>query len=110
MKALLLLAVLASPLLGQARVGPRPDYTAVAERVSQFIAAEMRSKNIPAMSIALVDDVEIVWATGFGVARAADSVPATAETVYRAGSVSKILTDIAERLGPALGWQPGHAA
>ena len=93
--ALLLLIGLASSLSAQARHGPRSDYATVAAAIEQFITAEMKSKNIPAMSIALVDDQEIVWATGFGWARAADSVPASAETVYRVGSVSKILTDIA---------------
>ena len=81
-------------LAAQSRIGPRPDYASVAAALEQVIAGEMESKRIPAMSIALVDDQEIVWATGFGFARA-DSTPATAETVYRAGSVSKILTDLA---------------
>ncbi len=93
--ALFLLIGLASSLSAQARHGPRPDYATVAAVLEQFIAAEMETKNIPALSIALVDDQEIVWATGFGLARAADSVAASAETVYRVGSVSKILTDIA---------------
>jgi D-alanyl-D-alanine dipeptidase/CubicO group peptidase (beta-lactamase class C family) len=46
-------------------------------------------------SIALVDGDEIVWATGMGFARPADSVPATATTRYRVGGVSQILTAIA---------------
>ena len=55
-----------------------------------------RRKALPALSIALVDDQRIVWARGFGFAdRRADSVPATAETVYRVGSVSKLFTDLA---------------
>ena len=82
-------------LSAQASIGPRPDYGPVAKTIERFIAAEMDSKGIPAMSIALVDRDAIVWATGFGWARAKDSVPATAETVYRAGSISKILTDSA---------------
>ena len=90
------LASSAATLLGaQIQIGPRPDYGNVAAAVERFIAAEMENKGIPAMSIAMVDGNEIVWATGFGLARAKDSVSATAETVYRAGSVSKILTDIA---------------
>ena len=93
---LVVLAASAATLLGaQAQIGPRPDYGSVAAAVERFIAAEMDTKGIPALSIALVDRDAIVWATGFGWARAKDSVPATAETVYRAGSVSKILTDIA---------------
>jgi CubicO group peptidase (beta-lactamase class C family)/D-alanyl-D-alanine dipeptidase len=63
--------------------------------LERFIAYEMADKDLPAMSISLVDDQEIVWARGFGFARPRDSVPATAETVYRVGSVSKLFTDIA---------------
>jgi CubicO group peptidase (beta-lactamase class C family)/D-alanyl-D-alanine dipeptidase len=55
----------------------------------------MHQKGLPGLSIALVDDQEIVWAKGFGYANPTDSVPATSQTVYRVGSVSKLFTDIA---------------
>src|SRR5205814_1331200 len=37
----------------------------------------------------------IVWAQGFGLADPKAKIPASAETVYRIGSVSKLFTDIA---------------
>src|SRR5207249_1533361 len=40
-------------------------------------------------------DQEIVWAKGFGFANPQAKIPATADTVYRVGSVSKLFTDIA---------------
>ncbi len=91
------IAALLSPpaLAAQERVGPRPDYAPAAAALEQLITHELATKRIPAISIALVDDREIVWATGFGWARPRDSVPATAETVYRTGSVSKMLTNLA---------------
>ena len=55
----------------------------------------MKDKELPALSIALVDDQKIVWARGFGFADPQAKKPATAETVYRVGSVSKLFTDIA---------------
>jgi CubicO group peptidase (beta-lactamase class C family)/D-alanyl-D-alanine dipeptidase len=67
----------------------------VAETLAGFIQHEMDNKGLPALSIALVDDQEIVWARGFGWADPVDSVPATAGTVYRVGSVSKLFTDLA---------------
>jgi D-alanyl-D-alanine dipeptidase/CubicO group peptidase (beta-lactamase class C family) len=54
----------------------------------------MAEKDLPALSIALVDDQRTVWARGFGIADSADSTPATAETPYRVGAVSELLTDI----------------
>ncbi|MEP6705657.1 MAG: serine hydrolase domain-containing protein, partial [Acidobacteriota bacterium] len=76
-------------------VEPRGDYSPVAEMLDKFIAREMAEKDLPAVSIALVDDQQIVWAKGFGFADPTGEIPATAETVYRVGSVSKLFTDIA---------------
>ena len=71
-----------------------PRYAAAALVLERFIASEMADKNLPALSIALVDDQRVVWARGFGMANPRDSVRATARTVYRVGSVSKLFTDI----------------
>ncbi len=76
-------------------VGPRLDYDDASRVLEELITEEMGSKGIPALSIALVDNQEIVWARGFGFANLADSAPATARTAYRVGSVSKLFTDIA---------------
>ncbi|MDQ3582186.1 MAG: beta-lactamase family protein, partial [Pseudomonadota bacterium] len=79
----------------QAVVVPRQDYAAAVEMLARFITHEMADKELPALSIALVDDQQIVWAKGFGFADPKGKVPATAETIYRVGSVSKLFTDIA---------------
>jgi CubicO group peptidase (beta-lactamase class C family)/D-alanyl-D-alanine dipeptidase len=72
----------------------RPDYAAVAAALTQFIQQELAQKQLPALSIALVDGHETVWAQGFGYADPGRRIPATAQTVYRVGSVSKLFTDI----------------
>lgn len=71
-----------------------PRYDEVAKAMDGFIRREMDAKGIPALSIALVDDQKIVWSAGFGMQDSSSKVPATAETVYRVGSVSKLFTDI----------------
>jgi len=48
-----------------------------------------------AISMALVDGDQMVWADGFGFRDSKKEIPATVETVYRVGSVSKLFTDIA---------------
>ncbi len=73
----------------------RTDYKAAIETLERFITHEMTDKDLPGLSIALIDDQQIVWAKGFGFADPVKKVPATAETVYRVGSVSKLFTDIA---------------
>ncbi len=75
-------------------IAARQDYAAVAATLTQFIEQEMAQKQLPALSIALVDGDQIVWAQGFGYADPAKKTPATAETVYRVGSVSKLFTAI----------------
>jgi CubicO group peptidase (beta-lactamase class C family)/D-alanyl-D-alanine dipeptidase len=60
--------------------------------VTRFILHEMADKNIPGLSIALVDGPETVWTRGFGLARVSDSLPASARTIYRVGSVTKLFT------------------
>lgn len=77
---------------------PRSDadrYAPAIARLETLIAHEMKDKALPAVSIALVDDQRIVWSKGFGYADPAAKQPATADTVYRVGSVSKLFTDIA---------------
>ncbi len=58
------------------------EYAAAVKMLEKFIEHEMADKDLPALSIALVDDQQIVWARGFGFANPKIKVPATAETVY----------------------------
>ncbi len=66
----------------------------IAVAMTAMIEHEMRTKHIPALSIVLVDGPKTVWARGFGEANAPIGTEATANTVYRIGSVSKLFTDI----------------
>lgn len=57
-----------------------------------MIEREMSKNDITGVSIALVDDQRIVWQKGFGYADIENNIPATPETVYRAGSIAKLFT------------------
>ncbi len=94
---LILLLALALParVLAQAPEAPSKHYEAAIAAVDAFVAREVAEKKLPALSIALVDDQTIVWSKGYGFADAEKKTPATADTVYRVGSVSKLFTDIA---------------
>ncbi|MCZ2343256.1 MAG: serine hydrolase [Bacteroidales bacterium] len=74
---------------------PAEKYREAATTLTRWIEREVREKQLPALSIALVDDQKIVWSRGFGYQDRARTIPATAETVYRVGSVSKLFTDVA---------------
>jgi len=93
--AVIFSAALAPPSHAQPVIPAREPYGEAASRLERWIAVETETKSLPALSIALVDDQQIVWARGFGRADPALNVPATAETAYRVGSVSKLFTDLA---------------
>jgi CubicO group peptidase (beta-lactamase class C family)/D-alanyl-D-alanine dipeptidase len=76
------------------QVPARADYAAVAAALDRFVAHEIEDKKIPALSLALVDDQTVVYARGYGYADPEKKVPATAATVHRVGSVSKLFTDV----------------
>ena len=68
------------------------EYDAITPALAEAIQGAMQQANITGLSVALVDDQEIVWAEGFGYANKANDVKATPETLYRVASVSKLLT------------------
>ena len=59
--------------------------------VSKFMAA----KHIPGVSVAVVENGQFVWSSGFGMADLENFVPATSSTLYRLASISKPLTAVA---------------
>ena len=89
------LTALAGTAFGQTEIVPPETYRDLVDAFQPIVERELKSKRLPAVSIALVADGKIVWAKGFGLADPAAKIPANAETVYRVGSVSKLFTDLA---------------
>ncbi len=86
---------LPAPSRAEPVIPAREPYVEVAARLERSIVAIMEAHALPALAIALVDDQQIVWAKGFGWADRGKKIPATADTVFRIGSVSKLFTDLA---------------
>ena len=91
--ALLSVACGEAPESGVAGGEARTSYGEVAAALTAMIERERDQKGLAAVSIALVDQEGVAWAAGFG--EQSPGVPATRETVYRVGSVSKLFTDLA---------------
>src|SRR5690242_2867604 len=72
----------------------QPDYTAVIKDLTDYIHHGMGEDHVKGLSLALVDGDRVVWQEGFGWADEVNRVPATADTLYRMDSVSKILTAV----------------
>jgi CubicO group peptidase (beta-lactamase class C family) len=60
-----------------------------ADKVDDYVKAEMQKQRIPGLSLAVVKEGKIIKAEGYGLANVEHNVPARPETVYKIGSVSK---------------------
>ena len=58
-------------------------------KIESAISKFMADSKAPGISAAVVQDGEFVWSAGFGMADLENSVPATSQTLYRLGSISK---------------------
>ena len=70
----------------------RGDYRYTREYITWLIGKEMEDANVTGLSIALVDDQQVVWAQGFGYADKAAGIKAAPDTVYHLGSIAKVFT------------------
>jgi CubicO group peptidase (beta-lactamase class C family) len=94
----LIIAILVFPIPvpthGESDIPPSTKYKPLVDSLKPWIAKEVAAKNLPALSIALVDDQTIIWSQGFGFVDPQHKTAATADTVYRVGSVSKPFTTL----------------
>ena len=61
-------------------------------KVENVVSRFMEASKAPGISAAVVQNGEFVWSGGFGMADLESSVPATSQTLYRIGSISKPIT------------------
>ena len=69
-----------------------PRYANTIAASTGLINELMGQRQVKGLSIALVESNRIVWAQGFGQAEVTNHIAASAQTVYRIGSVSKVVT------------------
>jgi serine beta-lactamase-like protein LACTB len=61
-------------------------------KIETLIRAAMSEAKAPALSVAVVTDNKLQYKNGFGMADVENSIPAKGSTVYRLGSLSKVIT------------------
>jgi CubicO group peptidase (beta-lactamase class C family) len=94
-RAAAVFALAAAAFRGQdATPAPSDPYAAALAKLEAFAAAEAADKKLPALAVAIVGGDRVLWRKDFGDADPEAKVPASADTVYRVGSVSKLFTDI----------------
>jgi len=62
---------------------------AAADPVDDYVRSQLKPRNLPGVSLAVVKDGRIVKAAGYGLASLELNAPATERTVYEIGSISK---------------------
>lgn len=82
-------------LLGLAAPATHSATPVPSEAVAAAAQWEAREMKLPSVAVALVDRRGVAWSGAWGYSDAAGKVPANADTIYRAGSVSKLFTDVA---------------
>ena len=88
--AALLLAATAAPEVA-AQHSPRQAALAAFEAE---LAADVASDSVGSIAAAVVVGDDVVWSRAFGWADAERAVPASPETIYRTGSISKSITAV----------------
>ena len=93
--AILVLSTLpasAQPILVRTVAHAPAEHAATIEEARSIVYQLMLEQNIPGLTVAVMDDGEIIWSEGFGYSDIENRVPVWPHTKMRIGSVSKSLT------------------
>lgn len=73
----------------------KTSYMLVNAKVDTYIRQQMKEKNIPGLSVAVMKDDKLILSKAYGYSNLEHKVPATNETVYQIMSITKSFTGIA---------------
>ena len=76
-------------------VGPRAATQTASQQapaINGRVSAYVSDHHVPGLSVAVIDRGRVIFTQGYGLADVENSVPATADTVYRIASISKSIT------------------
>lgn len=90
----ILLLTTAAAFAADAPPAPKPTTAQALALVRAWADAQRMYDSIPGMSVAIVNDQNVVWSGGFGYADPATKKPAAADTIYSICSVSKLFTSV----------------
>src|SRR5215467_11044709 len=62
------------------------------KQVDEYVERQMKMRQIPGLSLAVVRDGKVIKVQGYGLANVENSVPATPETAFLLASVTKQFT------------------
>ncbi len=89
------LAISSGLWLDSARSQGAIDLTKAKARYGELVAEELNRQIVPGVSVAWIIDGKLVHAAGYGRSDSRSAVAASVDTIYRAGSISKLLNAVA---------------
>lgn len=87
-----LLLVGKSALAQAAQAPADPELRALIARISAQAAVELAKDNVGSLTLGVVSGPDLVWTQSYGKADMEKGIPATKETIYRIGSITKQFT------------------
>ena len=90
-----LLVLVALALVSRANLLAAPVGDGQIATIDRIVAEGIDQKKVASYAVAIVKDGALVLARGYGMADLENDVPASAETVYRLGSITKQFTALA---------------
>ena len=75
-----------------APLAENPEVRAAIDLLEAWIEGQRVARQLPGVSMGLVHDQTLIWSGGFGWANVERREPATADTLYRIGSITKLFT------------------
>ena len=73
----------------------KPDYKEALRIIDAWLSAQRDFDKLPGISVAIVNDQDIIFSKGYGYADVEKKVPMTAETIGSICSISKLFTSVA---------------
>jgi CubicO group peptidase (beta-lactamase class C family) len=70
------------------------DYSYTIEYVDYQVNKLMKKYDLPSVMVALLDDQEVIYKKAYGFSNIEKKIPATLDTVYKIGSITKLFTGI----------------
>lgn len=67
----------------------------IQSKIEELIINNLQESQIPALSIAIVENNQVIYANGFGARRIRGNLPASEKTLYGIGSSTKSFTALA---------------
>jgi len=82
-------------LLGQDKKSSQANHPAAFRLIDVWLEAQRDYERLPGMSVAVVEDQEVIFSRAYGLADLEKKIMATPETIYSICSISKLFTAVA---------------